>query len=243
VISILDRRNLFRLSGISSAFDENLFACGATSDSSERNTEQVWAKWCERATTHADARRWLSGDQGFFLIGAFDRIVELYGVKYDKPLPASKKIATYCWRSMIFPPSVGNTYESRTRSKVRSRPCVIERSVPFAMPFKLVEGAQKTWRRLDGQNMLPKLIANVKFQDGIEASTSQAKAAARPKRPSPKFGDRSGTAVRALIFGNPPERPGLLSTSRLLIIQLKRVATSGPAKLFASLGRSPSIET
>ena len=43
---------------------------------------------------------------------------------------------------------------------------------------KLVEGAQKTWRRLDGQNMLPKLVANVKFKDGIEASSPQAKAAA-----------------------------------------------------------------
>jgi putative transposase len=48
----------------------------------------------------------------------------------------------------------------------------------LAMVFKLVEGAQKTWRRLDGQNMLPKLVANVKFKDGIEASSPQAKAAA-----------------------------------------------------------------
>jgi hypothetical protein len=31
---------------------------------------------------------------------------------------------------------------------------------------------------LDGQNMLPKLIANVKFKDGIEASLPQAEAAA-----------------------------------------------------------------
>jgi hypothetical protein len=38
------------------------------------------------------------------------------------------------------------------------------------MVFKLIEGAQKTWRRLDGQNLLPKLIANVKFKNGIEAS-------------------------------------------------------------------------
>jgi hypothetical protein len=26
------------------------------------------------------------------------------------------------------------------------------------MVFKLVEGAQKSWRRIDGQNPLPKLI-------------------------------------------------------------------------------------
>jgi hypothetical protein len=47
----------------------------------------------------------------------------------------------------------------------------------LAMVFKLVEGAQKTWRRLDGQDLLPKLIANVKFKDGIEARLPQAKSA------------------------------------------------------------------
>jgi len=34
--------------------------------------------------------------------------------------------------------------------------------------FKLVEAAQKTWRRLDGNNQLPKLILGVKFADGLE---------------------------------------------------------------------------
>ena len=36
------------------------------------------------------------------------------------------------------------------------------------MVFKLVEGAQKTWRRLDGHNQLPKIIRGVKFTDGCE---------------------------------------------------------------------------
>jgi hypothetical protein len=36
------------------------------------------------------------------------------------------------------------------------------------MVFKLVEGAQKSWRRLDGYNQLPKLILGVTFDDGIE---------------------------------------------------------------------------
>jgi putative transposase len=44
--------------------------------------------------------------------------------------------------------------------------------------FKLVEGAEKTWRRLDGQNQLRKIIANVKFEDGIEANSPQTTAAA-----------------------------------------------------------------
>ena len=44
--------------------------------------------------------------------------------------------------------------------------------------YKALEGVQKTWRRLTGQNLLPKLIANVKFKDRIEASPPQARAAA-----------------------------------------------------------------
>ena len=33
---------------------------------------------------------------------------------------------------------------------------------------QLVEGAQKSWRRLDGHNQLPKLVLGVTFADGIE---------------------------------------------------------------------------
>jgi hypothetical protein len=36
------------------------------------------------------------------------------------------------------------------------------------MPFKLVEGAQKNCRGIDGHNQLPKLIQGVRFTDGIE---------------------------------------------------------------------------
>jgi len=43
--------------------------------------------------------------------------------------------------------------------------------------FKLVMAASKTWRRLQGQNQLPKVIQGVKFQDGIEVAL-EAKSAA-----------------------------------------------------------------
>jgi len=36
------------------------------------------------------------------------------------------------------------------------------------MVFKLLEAAQKSWRRLDGHNQLPKLVLGVTFNDGIE---------------------------------------------------------------------------
>jgi putative transposase len=44
------------------------------------------------------------------------------------------------------------------------------------MVFKLINAAQSSWRRLDGQNQLPKLITGVKFADGIEAGRENAAA-------------------------------------------------------------------
>jgi putative transposase len=45
------------------------------------------------------------------------------------------------------------------------------------MVFKLIMSASKTWRRLKGQNQLPKIISGVKFNNGIEAA-SETKSAA-----------------------------------------------------------------
>jgi hypothetical protein len=42
------------------------------------------------------------------------------------------------------------------------------------MAFKLVDAAQKSWRRLDGYNQLPKLIQGVRFTDGIEVAAAPA---------------------------------------------------------------------
>ena len=46
------------------------------------------------------------------------------------------------------------------------------------MVFKLVMAAAKTWRRLKGENQLPKVIDGVSFKDGIEVNTVDAKDAA-----------------------------------------------------------------
>jgi hypothetical protein len=46
------------------------------------------------------------------------------------------------------------------------------------MIFKLAQAAEKSWRRLNGHNQLPKLIQGVKFVDGIEAVRQQPQAAA-----------------------------------------------------------------
>ena len=50
---------------------------------------------------------------------------------------------------------------------VRSKGCLSNKTA-LAMIFKLAEAAEKSWRRLDGHNQLPKVILGVKFADGIE---------------------------------------------------------------------------
>jgi putative transposase len=46
------------------------------------------------------------------------------------------------------------------------------------MVFKLVMAAAKTWRRLKGQNQLPKVIQGVTFRDGVEVTDTPVQSAA-----------------------------------------------------------------
>jgi hypothetical protein len=73
------------------------------------------------------------------------------------------------------------TFATVRHRTIRSKGCLSNKTA-LVMVFKLVEGAQKSWRRIDGHNQLPKLIQGVKFADGIEvignSAVSQAKAAA-----------------------------------------------------------------
>jgi len=48
----------------------------------------------------------------------------------------------------------------------------------LAMIFKLAEAAERSWRRLNGHNQLPKIILGIKFSDGIDVVRSQAQTAA-----------------------------------------------------------------
>src|SRR5262245_5690340 len=57
------------------------------------------------------------------------------------------------------------TVRRTIRSKGR-----LSNKTALAMVFKLVEAAQRAWRRLDGCNQLPKLILGVKFADRLEVA-------------------------------------------------------------------------
>ena len=46
------------------------------------------------------------------------------------------------------------------------------------MVFKLVMAAAKTWRRLKGENQLPKVVQSVTFRNGVEVVKTPAQTAA-----------------------------------------------------------------
>ena len=55
---------------------------------------------------------------------------------------------------------------------------IAETAHALAMIFKIAQAAEKSWRRLDGQNQLSKVIFGVKFNDGIEVVITKVQAAA-----------------------------------------------------------------
>ena len=46
------------------------------------------------------------------------------------------------------------------------------------MGFKLVMAASKTWRRLKGENQLPKVVGGVTFRNDVEVTNAPAQEAA-----------------------------------------------------------------
>src|SRR5205085_228796 len=62
----------------------------------------------------------------------------------------------------------------KTANILNKMPKGLRNKAARAMVFKLIEGAQKRRRRIDGHNQLPNLIRGVKFTDGIEVFGASA---------------------------------------------------------------------
>ena len=100
-----------------------------------------------------------------------------------RPPSAWRRIARRCSRSTTSLPSTGSTcgrqipiestFATVRHRTIRAKGCLSNKTA-LAMVFKLVDGAQKTWRKLDGHNQLPKIIQGVKFTDGLEVVVKPA---------------------------------------------------------------------
>ena len=118
---------------------------------------------------------------------AFDAFIETWGVKYDRATECLIKdrdalLAFYHfpaehWKHLRTTNVIESSFATVRHRTVRSKGCLSNKTA-LAMIFKLAEAAEKSWRRLDGYNQLPKVILGVKFTDGIEVVRSQAQTAA-----------------------------------------------------------------
>src|SRR4051794_1718900 len=108
---------------------------------------------------------------------ALDTFVQKYGAKYEKAVACLERdrdalLAFFDWpaehwihlRTTNPIESVFATVRHRTvRTKGSLSPTTAR-----LMVFKLIMAASRTWRRLMGENQLPKVIAGVRFKDGSE---------------------------------------------------------------------------
>ena len=129
---------------------------------------------------------WMAETKNDALI-AFDAFVETWGIKYDKAVECLIKdrdalLAFYDfpaehWKHLRTTNVIESSFATVRHRTVRSKGCLSNKTA-LAMIFKLAEAAEKSWRRLDGHNQLPKVILGVKFTDGMEIVKSQAQAVA-----------------------------------------------------------------
>jgi transposase-like protein len=114
---------------------------------------------------------------------AFDRFLAKYEAKYDKAAACLAKdretlLAFYHfpaehWKHIRTSNPIESTFATVRHRTIRAKGC-LSHDTGIIMVFKMIQIAQSSWRRLDGQNQLPKLITGVKFTDGIEAGHKDA---------------------------------------------------------------------
>jgi len=118
---------------------------------------------------------------------AIDVFAEKYGPKYDKAVQCLVKDRDRLLAFFDFPAehwdhlrttnpieSVFATVRHRT---VRTKGALSQTTAKL-MVFKLIMTAAKTWRKLKGDKLLPKVIEGVTFKDGVEAVEQSTNVAA-----------------------------------------------------------------
>ena len=135
---------------------------------------------------HKDLREiWLSPNRAA-AEAAMTTFAEKYAAKYAKAVEClikdREQMLTYYsfpadhWDHLRTSNPIESVFAAVRHRTVRTKGALSQDTARL-MVFKLVMAASKTWRRLKGQNQLPKVINGVKFKDGIEVA-SEIKSAA-----------------------------------------------------------------
>jgi putative transposase len=112
---------------------------------------------------------------------------EKYGVKYEKAVTCLVKdrdaLLTFYdfpaehWDHLRTSNPIESVFATVRHRTVRSKGALSQDTARL-MVFKLVMAAGKTWRRLKGENQLPKVVAGVTFRNGVEVTNTPEQNAA-----------------------------------------------------------------
>ncbi|MEE3503713.1 IS256 family transposase [Acidiphilium acidophilum] len=168
--------------------------------------EEVWPRTChQRCTVHktanvlnkmpkvlqpaakADLREiWTAPDRAA-AEAAITKFVEKYGLKYDKAVTCLVKdrdaLLTFYdypaehWEHLRTSNPIESVFATVRHRTIRTKGALSQDTARL-MVFKLVTAAAKTWRKLNGENQLPKVIQGITFRDGVEVIETPAKNAA-----------------------------------------------------------------
>lgn len=168
--------------------------------------EEVWPRTChQRCTVHktanvlnkmpkvlqpaakADLREiWTAPDRAA-AEAAITKFVEKYGLKYDKAVTCLVKdrdaLLTFYdypaehWEHLRTSNPIESVFATVRHRTIRTKGALSQDTARL-MVFKLVTAAAKTWRKLNGENQLPKVIQGITFRDGVEVIKTPAQNAA-----------------------------------------------------------------
>jgi putative transposase len=137
-------------------------------------------------TAHKNLREiWLSENRAAAQ-AAIDIFAEKFAAKYPKAVDCLTKdrdaLLTFFdfpaehWTHLRTSNPIESAFATVRHRTVRTKGALSQDTARL-MVFKLVMEASKSWRRRQGQKLLPKIIAGVKFRDGIEIASDQKSAA------------------------------------------------------------------
>jgi len=139
-----------------------------------------------QATMKADLREIHGAETRSAAEAAIDIFAEKYGAKYARAVECLRKdreaLLTFYdfpaehWDHLRTSNPIESVFATVRHRTVRTKGS-LSSSTARLMVFKLVMAAAKTWRRLKGENQLPRVVAGATFRNGmevIEAPSSRA---------------------------------------------------------------------
>lgn len=109
-------------------------------------------------------------------ISGFGQFVRSCGVKYPKAVEKLTQdkdslLAFYDfpaehWQHIRTPNPIESTFATVRHRTTRSRNC-LSRATFLGLAFKLMEEAEKSWRKIRGADKIGVLLAGVPFKDGL----------------------------------------------------------------------------